>query len=492
MSNRILSIDIRKQGVRAVRVRTSLKGNRIEAHASASFDDAPGDAAAFEDRLAWAVGVIVDELKGSGMGCLVSLAPEHFSFRNLQVPFKDRKKIRQVLAFELEPTLPFEIEALEVDFLQVRQAEQTDLIVAAVETRLLDSLEEILGRHDLGVRAITIGPAATALCIARSDREKPARFLLLDMDGPNATACVVLEGRIHMIRTLRAGKGSEPETSAKVLASGIDRMMAAFETLYDMDPQIEKVLLSGADYPDQPFLEALARHLDMEVALVNLANQSRLYLSAAVPESDPGAGFNSAMSLAGIETGSIRPFQFNRSHHIFQKYWAENRTELISVGVLAVFVFLLVMTQAIMENRRLGKQIGVIDQQMTEIFKQAFPEATRIQAPVQQMRASLAQLREQTGSGRTNRSSVSNIDILQDISVLIPEKVNVVLTRLVRDDTSVQVAGLTETFNAVDEMKMQLEKSDYFSQITISSANMDKAANRVRFRIRAELSEMQP
>ncbi len=491
MSNRILSIDIRKQGICAVLVRTALKGNRIEAHRSISFLDAPADVSGPGDRLAWAIGVIVDELPVSGAGCLVSIASSEVSFRNLQVPFKDTRKIRQVLPFELEPTLPYEIDDLEVDFLHVRQAEQTDLIVAAVETRKLNIIEEIFRRYDLNPGVITIGAAATALCIARYSEAAGKNFLLLDIDGSNAAACIVVDNKIHLIRTLRTGAAKDPADSAKAVSSGVSRMLAAFESLYDTDPEIYAVMVSGVDELPDAFLDILARDLGIEVKLVNVAADTRLYVPAA-DDLLVGPSANGAVSLTGIETSGIRPFQFNRSHHFLQKYWAENRTELISTGILAVLVFLVMMFQVVFENRKLQQQISEVDGQITSIFRETFPEATRIVDPVQQMRAGIDRLKEQNVFARESRADIPNIDILKDISELVSDNINVVITRFVRGDNSVQLAGLTDTFNAVDDIKMQLEKSSLFSRITISSANTDKASGRVRFRIRIDLAEVQP
>jgi Tfp pilus assembly protein PilN len=491
MSNRILSIDIRKQGVCAALVRTGLKGNRLEDYRFLSFADAPADASGPEDRLAWAIGMIAGELPVSGTACLVSIPPSEVSFRNLQVPFKDTRKIRQVLAFELEPTLPYEIDELEVDFIQVRQTEQTDLIVAAVETRRLSFIKEVLKRYDLRPGVITIGAAATALCLARFCDEIKGNFLLLDMDGSSVTACIVVDAKIFLIRTLRAGSSKDPAVLAKGVSAGVIRMLAAFDSVYDMDPELGIVMVSGADDVQDEFLKSLAADLELEVRFVDVAADTSLYISSS-DSVLPGPLANNAVSLTGIETSGIRPFQFNRSYHFIHKYWTENRSEILTTAILAVFVFILVMFQVILENRNLHRQIAEIDRQITSVFKQTFPEVTRIVDPVAQMRAGIDRIKNQNVLAGETGVDIRNIDILKDISQLIPANTDIVITRFVRGDNSVQIAGLTDTFNEVDDIKMQLEKSALFSQITISSANMDKSSNRVRFRIRIDLAGMEP
>jgi Tfp pilus assembly protein PilN len=150
------------------------------------------------------------------------------------------------------------------------------------------------------------------------------------------------------------------------------------------------------------------------------------------------------------------------------------------------------MFQVILENRNLQRQIAETDRQITSVFKQTFPEVTRIVDPVAQMRAGIDRIKNQNVLAGETGVDIRNIDILKDISQLIPANTDIVITRFVRGDNSVQIAGLTDTFNEVDDIKMQLEKSALFSQITISSANMDKSSNRVRFRIRIDLAGMEP
>ena len=46
------------------------------------------------------------------------------------------------------------------------------------------------------------------------------------------------------------------------------------------------------------------------------------------------------------------------------------------------------------------------------------------------------------------------------------------------------ISGDTNTFNSVDTIKSRLEQVDAFKKITISSANINKSDNRVRFKLK--------
>jgi len=76
------------------------------------------------------------------------------------------------------------------------------------------------------------------------------------------------------------------------------------------------------------------------------------------------------------------------------------------------------------------------------------------------------------------------IDIIDNISKRIPRETDVTLTRMAIGSENVVVSGDTDTFNSVDNIKSRLEQVDSFKKIIISSANINKSDNRVRFKLK--------
>jgi hypothetical protein len=58
------------------------------------------------------------------------------------------------------------------------------------------------------------------------------------------------------------------------------------------------------------------------------------------------------------------------------------------------------------------------------------------------------------------------------------------MTRLVIGPESLLIDGTTDTFNTVDDIKNRLEKANLFKSVSISSANIDRSDNRVRFKLK--------
>jgi outer membrane translocation and assembly module TamA len=65
----------------------------------------------------------------------------------------------------------------------------------------------------------------------------------------------------------------------------------------------------------------------------------------------------------------------------------------------------------------------------------------------------------------------------------------VIVNRFVVGDESVTISGETSGFNIVDDIKNRLEQSNYFHEVTIASANMDKSGKKVRFKLKIEYEE---
>ncbi len=131
MSRKVLGIDIRKESVSAVLVKTSLRESRIDAHVHIPISDSAEN----ENPFKIALEALCNEIDIDGCDCVVSISADHFSYRILQIPFKDSKKIKMVLPFELEPTVPYPVDDLFIDFIDLKSGDHnnhTDVIAVTV------------------------------------------------------------------------------------------------------------------------------------------------------------------------------------------------------------------------------------------------------------------------------------------------------------------------------------------------------------------------
>ena len=125
-----MGLDISDSAVSAVLVRGGIKGNRIEDH---RYIPLPMDRD--NESLSLALETIAAEMDLEGTTCIASLPASLASYRNMEAPFKEQKKLRQILPYELESTLPHPPEDVAIDFNVLDglgYAEQHHLFIAAV------------------------------------------------------------------------------------------------------------------------------------------------------------------------------------------------------------------------------------------------------------------------------------------------------------------------------------------------------------------------
>lgn len=488
MSSSILAIDIRDNAVSALRISSTLKGNRIESQFHIRLDQAPLDT---ENRLLWALSQMAEAMDTSGCTCILSVPPSAVTYRNVTVPFTERRKIAQLLPFELESSLPRAVEEFTIDFDIVRKSDYTDIIAAAVKTETIEEILGMVSRFDIHPGCITISPVAEAMSLIRFGASRVENFLFISIDDCCATACIFLYGKLHLSRTFRL-----PQAAPRHLKKELLRILAAFETLYDAACCFDEIRLSnvrsgGAEDDMADIVSVLQETFEASIKIVDMSRDVNLKMIAGLSGGkNEQRRFNAALGLAGIEIGGIASLNFSREFNFIQKYWIDNKTECITAGTLLVFVFILIMANAVFQVRSLDSRVKKLDNEIVNIYRSTLPGETRIVDPLHQMKTEIDRIRQRSAISANPGSNITNIDILNEISRLIPSEIDLLITNLVRSEDHVSISGTIATFNAVDEVKGQLENTDIFEKITISSANTDNSINRVRFRIRADLADM--
>jgi general secretion pathway protein L len=485
MTRKIISLDIRIDKISAVFIQTSLKGNSLEAFSSVTIPAGSESHEESEKRLAEALENAMKGMDVASAEFIVSIPPNLISYRNLRVPFRDRKKIRQVLPFEIEPTLPFPIEEVVIDFQPVRQADQTDIIACAVKTSDLTAIVSALKSLDIDPQAVTTGGLPTAMCLAKLVNISP-QFLFMDMDHDCCTLFAVSAGQIHLARTFQLGPLSVIDKT-DIIVRQVQQFLAAFEAFYDFEFMPSILCLSGEGVDPESLKRKLEPFVNVTVQAVNILDDvmknTRLADGVIFSQQD----YTSALSFAAIEIPGIDLINFYGERTVFKRYWEENKNDIIKTISIALFVFIIFIFNVLLEARQLDHSIRSINQKIALIFQSTFPDVEKIVDPVQQMRTKIQDIKGQSSYAGEIEEVKLNIDLLNEFSQLVPAAIDVEFTQFVRGDENILISGHTDTFNAVDEIKGKLEKSNLLKNITINSANLDAASNRVQFKLKVDL-----
>jgi len=503
MSIKILGLDIQSDAIAAVLLRTTFKGRHIEAYAYAPLTDQNK----IEDSLASVLEILAETGDLAGAACIAAYPANAVAYRNIRVPFKEPKKIRQILPFELEPELPLPVDIQLIDFQPVHfpgapsHQSETDLIVAAVETVAIESYLDLLAGYKLEPDFISISSLATALWtnkrVVNQEKNQDKNWILADIGRSQCTVLVSAQGQVCYVRSFlfNAEDGSLKER----LGNDIRRTIFALEELFHSEYEPDFVFLTGdgsraLNDTSEKLETTLHELLKVPVHFLNMADEAHIGIKKLPNRNWSSEQMDNALSLALLETEGIKTVNLRQGTLAAKKFWAENKTDLLKTGFFSGLVLMLILVGFLVDFYDMQVREKKLDEQINTIFQQTFPDAAPVKAGTEkdskrQMWLKVEEMKKNSFLPEEAGENIRTIDLFNEISSVISQKTDVKLTRLVIGPDGVSVSGNTNDFNAVDDMKNRLEGSQLFKKITISSANTDKSGQRVRFKLKMQRNE---
>ena len=481
MSRKILGLDISDSAVSAVLVRGGIKGNRIEDHRYIPLSMDPDN-----ESLSLALETIAAEMDLEGTTCIASLPANLASYRNMEAPFKEQKKLRQILPYELESTLPHPPEDVAIDFNVLDglgHAEQHHLFIAAVPKKSVGFYLGQLKLHGIEPEVLTIGGYALAQALSLYSNDNANR-LLVAIEPHRATLFLLMHGNISLVRSSRVQLNTEAGVSR--FCAAVHQTLSGFQKHTDLDDvDLQDILLTGSALEDSRVKHAIHEGLGIPTRTMDLMALSG---QVSIDTADIKWKFTAMDASLALALSAIVGFDvlnFRRGGFTVQSGWVQYKGDILKTGLIAMLMVLLFVANFMADYFSIKKRSLHLEEEVREVFTSTFPDVKRIVDPLQQMRVKLEELNKNaTFSAETSRSAMA-IDVLNDISRYIPEQIDVVLSSVIIGADSVLISGNTGGFDAVDEVKNSLENAVLFKNVSITSTNKERGGNRVRFKIKA-------
>jgi Tfp pilus assembly PilM family ATPase/Tfp pilus assembly protein PilN len=480
MSRKIVGLDIKETSLSAVLVMGGIKGNRIEDHRIVSWSVDQE-----EESLLSALDTVLSEMDIQGATCIASLPASLASYRNVKVPFKEKKKLRQILPFELESILPYPPENVIIDFELLSSpadAEQHQIFATAVQKEKVAWYLDLLASRGIEPEVLTIDGYALAQALAVFSDDKGDR-LLVSIEPHLATLFLLHDGKVSLVRSCRVDMSHA--AGANYLSSTILQTIDGFQKHTGLRVDVQEAILTGSALEDSHVEPAVREHLDIPVRTMDL-----IALSGQVSIDTEGimwktATMDASLALAMSAIIGFDLINFRREGFTAQKGWVQYQNDILKTALVALVMVLLFFANFVMDYVTIKKRSIRLENEVRDVFTSTFPEVTRVVDPLQQMRVKLQELKkEATFKADTNRTVLA-IDVLNDISRHIPEQIEVELSNIIINADSVLISGETGGFDAVDDVKNSLEDADLFKNVSSTSSNKDRNGNRVRFKIKA-------
>ena len=506
MPDAILGLDIGNRSIKAVKVTGGMKGYVLSACADIRLAPDKG----LEEGLQQ----LSEKMSLTDATCIASFQPDHISFRNLTMPFKDRKKIAQTVGFELEPMLPFSVDTLVTDCLVANHSEESRVLSASVGEEVFSRYLDSLAAHKLDPEVVDIADVCTAIQYAKQ-ADGPVNALFIDIGSDTSTLVLMNNREVVLVRAIHFGGdtitealAAEKNTSleeaealkrsagAAEISQVTEPLAAAFcrqvqNTLHAFrfevmpDAAADRIYLTGGGAQCAGFSERLEELFELPVERFDLAQYKGIQFSGETTGQWDPSIMNTALGLAIRDQRDRESFNLRVGKFTKKKKYDQIKKELGKIGMYALVAVLALSGSFFADYYVLNKRHESYEQEITEIFKKTLPEVTRIVDPVHQLKVAVngrkgaMLLPQQSGRGPA-------VALLRDIFVNIPQAVSLDIDRLTVDEKRVRLRGTTDTFNSVDKIKNGLSGSNYFTSVSIASAQLDRSGNNIRFELLME------
>ncbi len=482
MPERVTGLDIGRDGIKAVSLSAGLRGCRVIDAALVR----PAEAGGLEQALER----VFEREAFRDSRCVTALPLEHCSFRTVRLPFKDRKRLLRTLPYELEPTLPFSAADAVVDYLVLGRDEGTELLAAAARRERVAERLELLTPFCSSVSVVDVEAAALAGWIAAEERDEVSPSILLDVGAVRTSLVVVADGRIVQLRSLHPGGTPVEEDGVENVCRTLHREVSATMTMLSLRgvtaERPGRLYLVGGCSLSERFRNELGRLFELAPREPAVPREPALQFSEEVLRTWNPALMNQALSLALREAEGGPGFNFVRDRSGAAGLAGRIRDELPWLAPLSAAVLLFLGANMYLDYRTDSRYLAALRAETRTMFTQTLPETTRIVNPVQQLKTALDNLRGQAAGGDRAGRPLPVLAVLREMSALMPQSIDVLVTSFTYDEQAVRVQGETDTFNMVDAVRAALENSELFSSVTITSANMMRSGGRVGFDMRIE------
>lgn len=514
MARRILGLDMGSHAVKAVELRQSLRELALVQARSLPVSDAPSLPAEIRDFL--------DTYDLPRDFAVASVAGDRLSTRRVSFPFRDARKIRAAVPFEVEAQVPFDLDDYFVDFEVVAEREGgTDVVAALVPKTEVALLLGSLREARLEPRIVEAEGLALANLAAFFPLE--GTRLLADVGHRKTTLCLCVDGRAVAARTLPvAGHAitqalagelgiSEVEAERRKIEQGVlgpaqpspagsavvDRLarelmrtLGALEPLLppreDDAPLIDEITLLGGSAHLHQLDEYLAERSGLRVR--RLAPGTGELGVAMLALGDPLL-FAPALALAlrgSMKAGTRMNFrQDELAHRIdFAGLAREFRSTGVILGIAALLALAGVAAQIFLADRR----SDAVERRSLALYNEAFPAQPPPANVTAAMRDAVGKAQNTADTLGVYRGNLSALDILTEISSRVPKDLDVVLEELVIDGQVVQIKGHTPAFGSVDRLRAELARYEPFSSIVVGDITSDPRRGGQSFSMRISLS----
>lgn len=498
--------------IRAVRVERTDNGLQVNGRVEI---DLPLDRPPHPAEVETALRKVAGDLLREKTRLLVNLRAQDAGLHLIKLPFDRPDKVRRVLRYEAEPHFLTAVEDLVLDYLPLPVPDRNDRpgVVFGARPDVVTTLVNDLDQAGLSPDAVLpdrlgLLVAAQRLVAVRVDQSP---LLLLDL-GASQTGLVMMDeqGRPLVTRSLFYGGRDITRTLAEALRldifeaerlkretslaggpAGTDAPGVLAKAWSPLILEIQRTLAAGAGgAPDTPPPVVIlsgggARTLGLDDFLRNRLGLRVAFLEDAMADdpmiADLGREFAAPFGLAWLGLASGYQPNLRQGELARRAALAPYRKSLALLAVGLALVLILNAADFFYGYRLEHQRYTAVKAQLEDVYRKAVPGATRIVAPVEQMKQALAQAEGSVAGFNPARGRV--LDLFLEVSKVAGAHEGVRITDLNLTPQTLDLQGEGGSFDVIDRLKNQLAALPFFSEAALGGARMDPVTRVLTFKI---------
>gem|GEM_PF-1566905 len=503
-----LGLTIGASAVRAVRLARSETGLRIEGRTVVEFPlDRRPHPAEIESALSEAAASLIDEKTRIVAGLTAQTVGLHL----FDLPFDRPDKVRRVLRYEAEPLFLTPVEELVLDYLPLSTGGVEDrrgLVFGARPEHVSMVIEDFAAA---GLDPELVLPDRLGLiAVGRSlfqERGFPPLGLIIDLGGSQTSLAAYRHGQLSATRSIFYGGRDITRTLAETLNLDQDQAEALKRRadLAGGDPAVREAVLkawtpllveisrtlaaASQGVPDQtpililtgggaltPGLDRfLSERLNLETSRLQDFQDQNPVMSDLTPDLVPAFGLAwlglNEEHQPNLRQGTLAP----------QRTWSRYRVPLTLMTAGLILVFLLNLGNLIYTFQVRKAEHQAIKARIESLFKETVPTATKIVAPVVQLRQELEKVQSSAAGFDPARGKV--LDLLLEVSQMAGTHQELRITNLALTPQTLELQGEGGSFEVIDRFKNELAALPFFSEAALGGARLDPVARVLTFKI---------
>lgn len=438
--------------------------------------------------------LLLDSHRLRGDTVVVSLPAAQTVMRNLTLPFRDPRRIRQVIKYTMDEHMPYDPDEVVADFQVLPGDDPSQTPVLAVATPEVLIADTLAIFHEIGLEPTVIDVDVFGLSNAAQLglSSLPECACLVDIHSERTLLTLHDQGKPFFARSWPNGWPQEPgaiETFAVRMSKQIQRTVYAYENTLQRPFDAETLVLSGVPEEDYSALATVLQQ-SLGVPIEPWAHTAEAFRGHATVEDDRQTVVALGLALRGLHRQGTG-FNLRREQFALHQDLQEIRGRLVVVGCLLVLLAAMGISSLYLDAHFKAQRLQQLKTDIAQVFQATLPGERPVQ-PVFQMQEKVEEIKDQLRAfGGLIGTQLSGLDTLREISAQAPASGDLTLNvnSLTITANTVDISGVTNSYNDAQKLQDALEASPNIDEVKVISLRNE--GNQVAFKLTLIIAKSQ-